>query len=413
MKHTAIRIGTLSAILLLTVALSLACTKSSLLRNAPKETPPPDTVIVSKNGVGQHTTIGEALKGIQPGMRILVRPGVYNEALIIDKLVEIVADPRGAGEQVVLQTFNSSNITMRTDAAVVRGFVIRHRPGLLGTLYYIFSEKEGPAVDIPEGELVLEDCDITSNSVAGIAIHGLTANPVIRRTRIHDGRSNGVWVYAGGQGTLEDCDISGTKWAGVRIEGGGNPVLRRCKVHDGTNAGVVVTDGGLGTFEDCEIWSNALSGLESRDGSKPLVRRTAIHNCKQNGVYIHRGSSGTVEDCHVFNNGSVGVEIKENSTPLISRSNIFSNAYSDVEICKGSHPIIRECAIYGGQMSGIFVYQDARGTIDNCDIFGHANNQEVVIRDGSDPTLHTCKIHDGKVGGVLLLETCQRDLRKL
>jgi F-box protein 11 len=331
MRFTASRIVFFSTVLLLTAAFSLACLKSSE-SNATKEMPPPDTVIVSRNGSGQYTTIGAALKAVKPGMRILVRAGVYNEALIIDKQVEIVADPRGAGEQVVLQTFNSSNITMRTDRALMRGFVIRHRPGWLGTLYYILSEKKRPAVDIPEGELVLEDCDITSNSGAGIAIHGPTANPVIRRTSIHDGRSNGVWVYDGGQGTLEDCDISGTRMAGVRIEEEGNPLLRRCKVHDGRNAGVVVTEGGLGTFEDCEIWSNAFSGFESRNGSNPVVRRTSIHHSKHNGVYIHLDSSGTVEDCQVFYNGNVGVEIKGNSTPLIARSKIFNNAYSDVDI---------------------------------------------------------------------------------
>ena len=155
----------------MTVALSVACLKSS---NARKETPPPNTVIVSTDGGGQYTTIGAALKAVQPGMRILVRPGVYNEALIIDKQVEIVADAHGAGKQVVLQAFNSSNITMRTDRALVRGFVIRHRPGWLGILYYIFSGKDGSAVDIPQGELALEDCDITSTSGVGIAIHGPT-----------------------------------------------------------------------------------------------------------------------------------------------------------------------------------------------------------------------------------------------
>ncbi len=141
MRYPASRIAIFSTVLLLTVALSLACTKSSRLRNAPKETPPPDTVIVSTNGGGQYTTISEALKGVQPGMRILVRPGVYNEALIIDKLVEIVADARGTGEQVVLQTFSSSSITMRTDAAVVRGFVIRHRPACWAH-FIIFSRSK-------------------------------------------------------------------------------------------------------------------------------------------------------------------------------------------------------------------------------------------------------------------------------
>src|SRR5438876_773243 len=178
MKYPARRIVILATVLLLTVAFSLACIKSS----APKEIPPPNMVIVSPNGGGQYRTIGEALKSVQPGMRILVRPGVYNEGLIIDKPVEIVADPRGAGDQVVLQTLHSSSITMRTNRALVRGFTIRHRLGLMGAILNLLYGKTAPAVDVSQGELVLKDCDIISNSVAGIAIHGLTANPIIRRT---------------------------------------------------------------------------------------------------------------------------------------------------------------------------------------------------------------------------------------
>jgi hypothetical protein len=60
------------------------------------------------------------------------------------------------------------------------------------------------AVDIPQGQLVLENCDITSNSRSCVAIHGATANPVIRRCQIHDGKECGVFVYKNGTGTVEE-----------------------------------------------------------------------------------------------------------------------------------------------------------------------------------------------------------------
>ena len=403
MKFTTIKIAVSVGALLSIVLLGVGTTKwTRSVRQ--KETPPANCVIVAKNGAGQFATIGEALRTVQPGMRIIVRPGTYNEALVIDKSVEIVADPTGTSEPVVLQTSRFSSITMRTGHALVRGFTIRHRVGWLGALYRIFSQEEVAAVDIPQGELVLEDCDIISNSVAGIAIHGRTAKPVIRRARIHDGRSNGLWFYGGAHGIIEDCEIFGTKRAGVRIEDEANPTLRRCKVHHTENAGIVVTDGGLGTIEDSEIWGNHFSGFESRDGSAPVIRRGSIHDSRDNGVYIHSESSATVEDCRIFNNSNVGVQITEDSSPLVAGSKIFNNAYSDLEISEGSDPVIKDSSIYGGQMSGIFVYQGGRGTIDNCDIFGHANFQEVVVRDESDPKFLSCRIHGGRVGGVLVLQ---------
>src|SRR5437867_2782043 len=163
MKNPARRMAICNIILLLTVPLNLACV------TAPQETPPPNTVIVSAKGGGQYKTIGEALKGVQPGVRILVRPGLYSDSLIIDKPVEIIADSRGKREGVIIQSMNSASITMRTDRLLVRGLTIRHRPGIMGEVFNLLSKKSVPAVDIPQGQLVLEGCDITSNSVAGIA----------------------------------------------------------------------------------------------------------------------------------------------------------------------------------------------------------------------------------------------------
>src|SRR5439155_17230254 len=54
-------------------------------------------------------------------------------------------------------------------------------------------------VDIAQGRLDLESCDITSQSLACVAIHG-GADPRLRRNRIHDGKQGGVFVYENGQG---------------------------------------------------------------------------------------------------------------------------------------------------------------------------------------------------------------------
>ena len=93
------------------------------------------------------------------------------------------------------------------------------------------------AVDISQGRLDLEGCDITSTSNACVAIHG-GADPRLRRNRIHDGKQGGVFVYENGLGTLEDNEIFGNAYSGVQIKSGGNPTLRRNRIHDGKQGGV-------------------------------------------------------------------------------------------------------------------------------------------------------------------------------
>lgn len=50
------------------------------------------TLVVDQMHRGDHVTITEAIKAAKPGDRILVRPGLYEEGLVIDKPLEIIGD---------------------------------------------------------------------------------------------------------------------------------------------------------------------------------------------------------------------------------------------------------------------------------------------------------------------------------
>ena len=149
-------------------------------------------------------------------------------------------------------------------------------------------------VDITQGRLELEGCDISSQSLAAVAIRN-GADPRLRRNAIHDGKEVGVLVYDDGLGTLEDNDITANTLAGVEIRTGGNPTLRRNNIHDGKQVGVLVHDEGLGTLEDNEISANTLSGVEIKTGGNPTLRRNKIHDGKQVGVFVQDDGLGTLE----------------------------------------------------------------------------------------------------------------------
>jgi hypothetical protein len=265
-----------------------------------------DEVVVCARGEGHYLSIGHALRHVPPGARIVVRPGTYREELVIDKPVEIVGDTGSqaqSGEAVVLEAVASSCLRMATEYAVVRRLVLRGRAGL-GTRSVF-------AVDIPRGQLILEDCDISSRSLACIAVHGERAAPIVRRCRIHEAQGSGIFVHDGGGGTVEECEIYGNALAGIEVGKAGHPVVRRCRIYRGSQAGVYVSLGGAGVVEECEIAENNGAGVEIGWQGHPVLRRCRVSRNGTYGIKIYAGGSGDVEDCDLADNALGAWNVEE------------------------------------------------------------------------------------------------------
>ena len=200
-------------------------------------------VVVAKSGTADYRTIGDAIQNVEPKTRILVQPGIYRESIVIDKPLEILGD--GQFSSIVIEAADDSCIVMQTKSSLVRGLTLRN----------VNREKKNKyfAVNISQGKLILEDCDITSDSYGCVLITGSTTNPEIRRCRIHDSKSNGIAIVIDGLGTIEDCDIYGNTYSGIYIDNGGNPRINRCRIYDGKQSGISIKENGLGTIEDCDI----------------------------------------------------------------------------------------------------------------------------------------------------------------
>jgi F-box protein 11 len=333
-------------------------------------TPVKPVIIVSKLGTGNFHTLAEAIRSASSGSRILVQPGLYKESLVIDRRLEIIGD--GPRPEITIESQGDSCLRIQADYAVVRGLTLR---GLARR-----GDRDRPAVAIPHGQIILEDCDISSDAHACVSVHGNTADPVLRYCKIHGGRSAGVLLANSAEGRLVDCEIHGNGLAGIEIRQGATPTVQRCKIQDGKQVGVLVHDGGKGTLEDCDIAANALANIEIRQGGNPVVRRCKIRDSQYPGLLVTDNGLGIIEDC-----------------------DISGNALAGVEVARGGQPTVRRCRIRDGRHAGLFFGKQAQGTVEDCDIAGHAQ-AGVEIRQGSNPVLRRCKIHEGKEVGVLVAD---------
>jgi tRNA A-37 threonylcarbamoyl transferase component Bud32 len=379
--------------------------------------PHPVVMVAQRDAQAQYTTITDAIAQAQPGTRIYVRPGIYREHVVIDKAVEIIGD--GPVSHIVIENVGAPCIEMQTEYALVRRVRVQGRSDAKATRQSTYA-----AIDIAEGRLVLEECEITSDTLACIAIHNQEACPVLWQCKIYNQHGIGVLVYDQGQGMLEACDIFNAAVAGVRIIRGGNPVVRGCRVYDSEKAGIAVSEEGLGVIEACDIFDNQQAGIEITGEGNPLVRACKIHDqAKGVGIAIVAKGRGMIEACDIFGNQTAGIHISQHGHPFIRRCqihhekhagvlvvesgmgtleecDIFGNTDAGVSIAQEGNPFIHQCQIHDSEHSGVKVWDEGTGTLDGCHIFANSHAGVEISQQGSNPVLRYCHITKNKMTAI-------------
>lgn len=281
-----------------------------LAATAPIISPYTAELVVDIRGSGGFTSINAALKAAPAGARITVKPGTYQESIILNKYVTI--EGVGGNDRVIVESDSADCIFMDTDEAVVSGLGLRCVAGRRNLKFY--------AVDIPKGRLILRGCDITSNSLACVAIHNAAARPYIVDCTIRDGKVSGLKVFENGAGVIEECQMYGNTFAGIQISTGANPTIGRCTMRDGKQGGLLVNVNGMGVIEDCQIYGNAISGIEIREQANPTIRNCTVTKNLQRGVYAHTNGRGTVENCDLRGN-TRGAWLIESGAEVVRRGN--------------------------------------------------------------------------------------------
>ncbi len=271
----------------------------------PASTSAGKTLTVAKLGEADFRTIGEAIKNAQPGTRIIVRPGFYEESLVIDKFLEIIGD--GAREDIIVESLFAPCLSMQADAAVVKNLNLCYKDltnsqnaDILGQL---FSQNllKLFAVDISKGQLRLENCEISSTGIACIHIRGEGSEPFIHQCKIYDAAKYGILLSQNSRATVEACDIFGQKF-GVYILKGSNPTVRRCKIHDVQEDGIFVSSNGEGTVENCDIIGSNRAGVRIKKKGNLTVRQCNINKNKEQGICVESNGAGPIENCDLRGN---------------------------------------------------------------------------------------------------------------
>lgn len=331
---------------------------------------PIGTHVVESGAEGRnvHGTIASALEAARAGDVILVRPGVYTEALVIDKPLELigVGVMDDSGDRAIVRSQGSTAIaytagrghgriaTMSIEGAgagmcgldvvagrlSVRGCTLSGRAPLEACVrvrgdgdatLYANVIQDGDGV----GVLVCEhgDARITANRIVRHTHSCIEvrdrARPHIRANRISHGSAGGVWVHGDSRGEIERNEIFQHEFAGITVTDGAAPRIRGNRIYNCGGAGVFVASRGRGTIADNDIFHNAGTGIEVDDGGDPLIEHNRLYDGLGGGIALRAGGRGQIRENYVRSNQRAGIAFLANSKPGVFRGNNVADGLAE------------------------------------------------------------------------------------
>ncbi|GLP64807.1 hypothetical protein TUSST3_14270 [Streptomyces sp. TUS-ST3] len=318
-------------------------------------------------------TIGEALERARGGAVISVRPGRYQEGLVIGTRVTIVAEQ--ARGSVEIAPRRGSAVVLKADAVMLTDLVLTGR------------DEELPVVDVARGQLALEGCDVTGAGWTALLARG-TGSLAMRDCRVTNPQGAGLVVTSPVDSSVESCTVEHLGTSGAVIGERGRVTLRGCTVRDARGNGVLANGEARGSVEDCDISSTDKPGIALEDHCTTRVVRTAVHDTST-GVHLSSAARTTLEDVTVTGTTGPGIVLSG-----------------------GTDPWLRRCRTTRTEGHGMAVLERSRGTIEDCRL---ESAQAPALRVGgsSSPVLIGLSVQGSSAAGLLLEEESVAELDRL
>ncbi len=244
---------------------------------------------------GEFATIGAAIHRAPGGTRIIVRAGTYEENLLVPASIQLLGE--GADHVHIVSRWRTC---LEVSARLARIHGIHFDLDLDPRC------EPGDGAGFTGGRAVLEQCRVTSNSAACVAVGGEKTRPTIRSCTVQDGAGPGIFFYRGGGGLVEGCAISGNRAPGVVIRDGGELTLRECRVRGGQSHGILIERGGAALLEDCDLEGNARAGIRIDEGCRATLRGCRIRGNALPGVHAAADAVVQIEGCDIEAAGDAG-----------------------------------------------------------------------------------------------------------
>jgi parallel beta-helix repeat protein len=306
----------------------------------------------------QYATIQAAIDAAKAGDTVLVKAGVYHEALKFKDGIEL----RGENPATTIVRFS-------TPATAVKGqddydVPLEVRNSKSGSVRFIGFEQDtndertdnnawrANAIDVFDSSIAVEHCRAQSAAGGGIYISGANSTAVLTNNQCSGNKQGGIVFFAGPQGQAEGNLCEENQSCGINVcESGSSAVLtnNRCRSNKlfGISFGLRARGKAEGNF--CE--ENGASGISIWIKAAADLTNNQCSGNKAAGIIFSDGASGRAENNLCDNNGWSGL-VLSHSSPYLSANRLERNAQYGIFYGPASKPKFGSRNTFAGNISG-------------------------------------------------------------
>jgi nitrous oxidase accessory protein NosD len=322
--------------------------------------------VVDPSGSGDARSIADAIARAGDSATIAIRPGTYDESLMIEGPIHLV--PAVPETPPLIAPSAGACVVAIGDGGSISG------------LRFAGARAADP-------ESVAEPCLLLANAgvrVAGNQISGGAGpaimirdggSPEIADNVLENGGGPGIVVTAGATPRVLRNRVTGVERSALIARGGAAPTIVDNTFED--SGGLVFAEGATGRLEGNRIGASTTSGIEVITGAAPTVIENTIERAAGAGIFVYDHGRGRFERNFILGSALSGVVIATGGDAQLAGNVIRESGEHGVLIVEGGRAVLERNAVADNKGNGIVIDHQGEARLADNELSGNADPQLV------------------------------------
>jgi tRNA A-37 threonylcarbamoyl transferase component Bud32 len=281
----------------------------------------------------QYPTIQAAIDAAEAGTIVLVKPGVYQEALKFKEGIELCGENP---ETTIIRWAGATTIPADRMPDFSLLAIVDCPSGTVRDLSFVYEGSESTenpdetprfhAIHILNSSVTIQNCRASGLPSSGIGVYGDRSSPVLVENQSCSNHGAGIGFQDGAQGKASQNICEQNEESGILASGAGTtPELTENRCRGNHRDGIMFRDGaqGISSRNVCE--QNLEHGiLVTGSNTAPLLLSNQCRHNQAAGIYFMRGAKGRAENNVCEGNTWSGIMVIA-SAPYLSGNELRRN----------------------------------------------------------------------------------------